>query len=231
MRNEAEFDKFADEYHQQHTANISITGESPAYFSEYKIRELRCLVTERNSSSSEIFDFGSGVGNSIEFFRKHFSESRLTCGDISTRSIEISKTRFPDAADYLHIENDTIPCDDSSFDVVFSACVFHHIPEQDHARWLEEIWRITRPGGMLMIFEHNPFNPLTVRAVNTCPFDENAQLIAAAKFKRSMSAMWRNVEIRYHVFFPRALSALRPLETLMKWLPLGAQYSIHARKC
>jgi hypothetical protein len=34
---EAEFDKFADEYYAKHAASISASGEGPEYFAEYKI--------------------------------------------------------------------------------------------------------------------------------------------------------------------------------------------------
>ena len=61
------------------------------------------------------------------------------------------------------IENNRIPAEADSFDVVFSACVFHHIPHGEHLNWLQELHRITRPGGLIAIFEHNPLNPLTVR--------------------------------------------------------------------
>ena len=36
----AEFDKFADEYHNLHQENIRITEENPEYFAEYKICDL-----------------------------------------------------------------------------------------------------------------------------------------------------------------------------------------------
>jgi hypothetical protein len=32
------------------------------------------------------------------------------------------------------------------------------------------------------------------------------------------------------VFFPRALSLLRPMEDALSWLPFGAQYAVPARK-
>jgi hypothetical protein len=83
----------------------------------------------------------------------------------------------------------------------------------------------------LAIFEHNPLNPLTVRAVNTCPFDANARLIRAKALRRSLQmAGWRDPAIRYHLFFPRLLAALRPLEPLLTWLPIGAQFSVVARR-
>ena len=31
----AEFDKFADEYYELHSANIRLSGESPDFFAEY----------------------------------------------------------------------------------------------------------------------------------------------------------------------------------------------------
>jgi hypothetical protein len=95
----------------------------------------------------------------------------------------------------------------------------------------EEIRRVVKPGGVVMIYEHNPLNLLTVRAVRTCPFDENAILISARTLiARLTSAGFREVEVKYRVFFPKALSALRPLEAWLVKLPLGAQYYVQARK-
>jgi hypothetical protein len=70
----------------------------------------------------------------------------------------------------------------------FSACVFHHIPHGEHWGWLRELYRVVRPGGLLSVFEHNPLNPLTLHAVNTCPFDLNARLIQAGQLARQCRA-------------------------------------------
>jgi len=229
--NEVEFDKYSDEYEAQHKANIAVTGEDPSYFAEYKIRELKSFALRSGILAKTILDFGSGIGNSIPFFRQHFSSAALTCADVSSRSIALSQGRFPGPERYVKVGKDTIPIGGDTFDAVFSACVFHHIPHEEHGLWLRELLRVTRPGGMAVIFEHNPWNPLTVRAVNTCPFDENARLITSAKLRKAMeSAGWREARVRYFVFFPRALAALRVLESSLAWLPLGAQYAVCARK-
>jgi hypothetical protein len=69
-----------------------------------------------------------------------------------------------------------------------------------------------------------------VKAVNTCEFDANAKLIPALEMKsRCRDAGFSNVEVRYRIFFPRALAALRPLEKYMTRIPLGAQYAVYAR--
>jgi SAM-dependent methyltransferase len=228
---EAEFDRFADEYERQHRRNIAVTGESPEFFSEYKIRQLATFVPNLLAAPTSILDFGSGIGNSIPFFRKHFPNALLTCADASSRSIELSRKRFPGQERFVLVEGDEIPLDTNSFDVVFSACVFHHIAQEEHRHWLAQMLRVARPGGLLVIFEHNPFNPLTVRAVNTCPFDQNAKLIPASALIRSIKhSGWVRSELCYHLFFPRALALLRPIEKHLSWCPLGAQYSTRAHK-
>jgi SAM-dependent methyltransferase len=227
----AEFDRFADAYYDQHRENIAVTGESPEYFAEYKIRQLRQIVERDEIAVSRICDFGSGIGNSIPFFRKYFPAAALTSSDVSERSLTLSQQRYPGDATCVLIENGRIPCDADAFDLVFSACVFHHIPHDEHVMWLRELYRVTRRGGLCAVFEHNPLNPLTVHAVNTCPFDENARLIFARDFaKRLNAAGWMPAQVQYNLFFPRGLARLRPLEAWLGWLPLGAQYVAFARK-
>ena len=226
----AEFDRFADEYYDQHRKNIAITGEGPEYFAEYKIKALKEIVEHSAIAGSRICDFGSGMGNSIPYFKKHFPNAVLTSTDVSERSLMLSKVRFQ-TQNYLLIENDRVPAEDESFDVTFSACVFHHIPHDEHIMWLRELYQITRRAGLIAIFEHNPLNPLTVQAVNTCPFDENAELIFARDLKARLSAAgWASPVTQYNLFFPRGLALLRRLEPKLSWLPLGAQYVAFARK-
>jgi SAM-dependent methyltransferase len=229
-RMKAEFDLLADEYSVMHKDNVAITGESPEYFSEYKIADLAKWLDRLNQPSLKVLDFGSGIGNSMPYFRKYFSSSEISCADVSARSIEIAQSRYPGSENYVLIEK-SIPVPSVSQDVVFSACVFHHIPHEEHIDWLTELLRITKPGGILAIYEHNPFNPLTVRAVNTCPLDVNAKLIRGSTMRdRTIAAGWELARIDYKLFFPAALSVLRPMERHLEWLALGAQYRMIAKK-
>jgi ubiquinone/menaquinone biosynthesis C-methylase UbiE len=225
----AEFDLLADEYHEQHKSNIAITGESPEYFAEYKVADLAKHIEALGLEARHLLDFGSGIGNSLPFLRKYFPEANLSCADVSSRSMEIARQRFPGPGSYLLIDR-KIPLADRSQDIVFSACVFHHIPHEEHVHWLAELLRVTRPGGVLAIYEHNPLNPLTVRAVNTCPLDVNAKLITARTMcRRARNSGWSQARSEFKVFFPSSLEFLRPMEQHMGWLPLGGQYRIIAR--
>jgi len=230
----SEFDKFADAYESLHSNNISLSGETPDYFAEYKVKDLVAEYPTSEDSIKDtltILDFGAGIGNSVPFFRKHLPHSQLTCLDVSTKSLEIGQNRFPGQAQFVHFNGAEMPFADESYRIAFASCVFHHINHQEHLPLLIEIRRILGPNGMALIYEHNPYNPLTAHAVNTCAFDINARLITASMLRRSMiSAGFSKVHIRYRVFFPHILRIFRPLEDWMKWLPLGAQYYVVAQR-
>jgi SAM-dependent methyltransferase len=226
---QTEFDLLADDYYRDHSANIAITGEDPEYFSRYKVKDFAELFKDKQTPVS-ILDFGSGIGNSIPYFREFLPRARLVCGDVSARSMEISKQRYPGNEKYIEI-GDSISAKNDEFNSIFTACVFHHIAHSDHRRWLGELYRVAVPGGVLAIYEHNPLNPLTVRAVSACPIDVNARLIRAGTLKRILiDSGWREVNIEYKVFFPSALKRLRVFESRMKKIFLGAQYRVTAIK-
>ncbi len=225
---EAEFDRFAAEYREQHAASIRLSGETPEYFAEYKIRDVAEAIA---GTPRRILDFGGGVGNSLPYMRRYFPTSEITILDPSAASLDIAAKRFPGQATFQHFDGTTIPFADGAFDLVFTACVFHHIPAAEHVGLLREIGRVLAPGGSFFLFEHNPLNPLTLHAVRNCAFDENAVLIGAGEMReRFAAAGFFRSETRFRLFFPRFLAKLRPLERYLTGLPLGAQYFIRAAK-
>jgi ubiquinone/menaquinone biosynthesis C-methylase UbiE len=226
---EAEFDKVASQYRSMHAANIKVTGEDPEYFAEYKVADLASELAHR-VAAPRVLDFGAGIGYSVPFFKRHLPGSRVTCLDVSRKSLELGEQAHGRDAEFAYYDGKTIPYEDATFDVALASCVFHHIDHAEHAAQLREIRRVLKPDGMLCVFEHNPLNPLTRHAVNTCPFDENAVLIGAAAMRRRVrDAGFRVARVKYRIFFPHFLRTLRPLERKLTWLPLGAQYYVLAR--
>jgi ubiquinone/menaquinone biosynthesis C-methylase UbiE len=228
---EVEFDKFAEEYRDLHAANIRLSGEDPEYFAEYKVADIAAELERDRTVARTALDFGAGVGYSVPFFARHLPAARVTCLDVSRKSLELGAARHGAAAEFRHFDGRRIPYADGSFDVALASCVFHHIPHDEHVALLAEIRRVLAPGGRLFVFEHNPLNPLTRHAVNTCVFDEHAKLILAPTMRRRVrDAGFAAADVRYRIFFPHALRRLRPLEAKLTWLPLGAQYYVAARK-
>ena len=90
--------------------------------------------------------------------------------------------------------------------------------------------RVTRPGGIVVIAEHNPLNPLTRYVVGRCEFDGDAVLLSRRETDRTLrSAGLSEFECRYILFFPWRGSGLRRLELSLGRVPLGAQYLVTAK--
>ena len=222
----AEFDKYAQDYLATHERNVRISGETPEYFARYKIDEVRRLWTQaRLPEPRAILDFGAGVGNSLPHLARCFPEAKLTALDVSAESLEVARSRFPDVAAFICQDDAEIPAPEGGFDLIFSSCVFHHIDAAEHVRTFEALRRLLAPAGRMVIFEHNPLNPVTRHIVAGCEFDEDAVLIPAGEFRaRQQAGGFAKVHVRYTGFFPGPLRALRPLERFMTGLPIGAQY-------
>jgi SAM-dependent methyltransferase len=227
----AEFDKFAEEYLATHRTNLAVTGEGPDFFARYKVVETARRLRGLRLSPRRVLDFGCGIGNSAPHLREAFPAARITGVDVSEKSLAVARSRFPDAAEFVGLAADGAPPKaEGGYDLIFSACVFHHIEAEEHVGIFRRLRERLAPGGAMVIFEHNPVNPVSRYIVATCPFDENAVLIPAGELaKRQRQAGFGRVSAAFTGFFPGPLAALRPLEPMLAWAPVGAQYYTLAR--
>jgi SAM-dependent methyltransferase len=225
-----EFDRYAESYQRMHAENIRISGEAPDYFARYKAEHAGRLAAGR-LPVNRVLDFGCGIGNATSFLQQCFSGCEVTGTDVSPASLEIAKSRTGPDARFVAVEGDALPFGDRHFGLVFVSCVFHHLEAERHGAALHEIRRVLAPDGVLAIYEHNPWNPLTVRAVESCEFDELAVLIPASRMKMTVTAAgFGRARTQFIVFYPGFLHFMRWSESMLSWLPLGAQYCVSARR-
>ena len=124
-----------------------------------------------------------------------------------------------------------IYCDKHGYDLIFSSGVFHHIPHQEHGSIINHLSRLLNQNGKIVIWEHNPINPITLKIVKECPFDKDAVLIRSNKLRQHLeAASLEKVQIIYTTFFPKILSRLNAFDSFLSWLPLGGQYLAIAEK-
>ena len=71
-KREVEFDLLADDYRNLHMASLTITGESPEYFSEYKVADVAELLRRLRAPRMKILDFGCGIGNALPTLKSIF---------------------------------------------------------------------------------------------------------------------------------------------------------------
>jgi 2-polyprenyl-3-methyl-5-hydroxy-6-metoxy-1,4-benzoquinol methylase len=216
-----DFDEYAHNYREILRSGLRISGEKDDYFDRYKLNCLRRWACKPDQAG-EILDFGCGIGKLTELIGQAYPQSIVFGYDISPESIHVARKRS------AHLKNvlfETQIPNGTSYDLIIAANVFHHIGEKDRAEILLKLRALLKPEGMIIIFEHNPFNPLTLYIVKTCPLDKGAALITLGRFIRLARECQLQVQKkRYIVFFPRFLRYFRKFEASLGFLPLGAQY-------
>jgi SAM-dependent methyltransferase len=218
----SEFDAHAGSYEADHRASIEASGEDPAYFHDYK---LACLQRRGFDTNGPLLDFGCGIGNLTERFVRTFHE--VHAYDPSTKSLAIAKARAPAAT--FHGEPATLPRD--HFKTAVLSGVLHHVQPSARIDLLRTVRSLLRPNGRIVVFEHNPLNPVTRRAVAACAFDDDAILLWPWEAREVLvGAGFRDLSLDYIVFFPKALSFLRPLEPKLRGVVLGAQQMLVASR-
>ncbi|MCL2225505.1 MAG: class I SAM-dependent methyltransferase [Defluviitaleaceae bacterium] len=227
----AEFDKLANSYDNWHGELIKGSGFGREYFLEYKVKEVARVLARQNFTPKNILDFGCGVGDVEPYLQRYFPDANIFGVDISAESIETAKRNA--AANGCEKINfaplvETIPFD-TTFDLVFVAGVFHHIPRTEHQQIISMIKTQLTQNAKIFIFELNPYNPATrhVFAKYEKPVDRNANLLPPAHIKNILrTAGFCTSRSIYTIFFPHALRIFLPMEKYLSRVPLGAHYYI-----
>lgn len=222
-----DFDKHAEEYEKVLSEDLSKFGEESGYFAEYKIKLTRkYLKTEPIS----ILDFGCGIGRNIKYFREYFPDSKIFGCDISEKSLEIARKNNPDT-EFFKISDDKVNEYNDKFDLVFTSCVFHHIQPSLRYDSMNKIKDMLKKGNCFVIYEHNPFNPITRKIVRDCMWDADAILLKPKEVLTLTKDSGLIVRQRkYTLFFPSFLKIFRFLEKYIGFLPAGGQYYVIAEK-
>jgi SAM-dependent methyltransferase len=217
------FDSYDNSYADVVQSSIDFSGLPHSFFMSAKAAVIRDVVTAHfGARLPEALDVGCGVGALHPHVRGQFA--RLSGTDVSSRCIARARIDNP-GIDYRLGGGEALPYDAASFDFALAVCVMHHVPPAGWPTFMREMRRVVRPGGLVGIIEHNPFNPLTRRAVARCEFDRDAVLLRAATVESLMDeAGLREAGTRHFLFLPSAGPLARRLERHVAWLPLGGQY-------
>jgi 2-polyprenyl-3-methyl-5-hydroxy-6-metoxy-1,4-benzoquinol methylase len=221
----AEFDAVAGTYQSLVDESIGITGENSDYFAAYKANYVANHAAA-GGASGKILDYGCGVGLLARQLERHLPAMQVDGYDVSESSLE----RTDPGLRSQGIFTSRIEQLGRDYEIAVLANVLHHVKPSDRPEVILEATTHLSPGGRLVVFEHNPINPLTRWAVSRCPFDEGVVLLPSDEVRALCSTGLQLVRTDYIVFFPRWLALMRPLERFLGWCPAGAQHATVALK-
>lgn len=222
----AEFDEHSHNYKEQVNNSVNFSGLTVDFFTQGKADFFNNLLKDEKAHS--VLDIGCGIGDLHPYLAQ--KSRKITGIDVSSESIKIAKNTYKDNI-YSVYDGKTLPFDDDTFDAVLTVCVMHHVPPKQWQNFIHEMIRVTKKGGKIAVFEHNPFNPLTRIAVNRCPFDKDAVLLRAKQVEKMFLSTKQIKPASSYIFFtPFKHVAFKKLDNLLSWLPLGAQYCTYGQK-
>jgi len=210
------FDNYVDNYKDYITKSLGNIENNLDYF---HIKKSEILKKELGYQPKKILDLGCGVGTMLGLMIDKFSGSSFYAYDESKKSMDYIKKIFPKINCLENLKTN------EKFDLIFLSSVVHHVKSTDRDAFFKNIYNLLNPNGVMFIFEHNPYNPITLKMVANCEFDADAELIK----KNDLINLCKknNFEIiksGYIHFFPSKLGFLFKLESYLKWFFLGAQY-------
>jgi len=224
------FDHYGQTYDEAMRKSIGFMGQSHEYFTAYKADGIVELLRQHVGPPPQlqVLDVGCGIGKTDRFLAERLGG--LTGVDVSTESILRARSDNPTVR-YESYDGRHLPFQDGAFDAGFCICVLHHVPPDERVPLLVEVSRVLKPGGLLMIFEHNPWNPLTRLSVARCDFDRDAQLLTRRESVRLLIQAGLSLVVRRYILFsPFRIPGFNRLERRMPSIPLGAQYVVAGRK-
>jgi len=138
---------------------LSVAGTSDtAWFEESGGRAVEALRHSlgRHGLALEgmdaILEFGCGCGRVVRHLRA--LPGRVHGSDWNGRAIDWCREALPFASFEVNRLAPPLPYADASFDLVYCLSVFTHLGEDLQRPWVEELRRVLKPGGHLLVTTH-----------------------------------------------------------------------------
>ncbi len=160
---QTDFDAVADAYDES----------LPDHVVKHYIDKRAAFVREHVPIGSKILDVGCGTGVLAE--RLLHEGYDVTGADPFTAMLEHMKARDP-RLKTVHAPGQSLPFEDGAFDFTYCVAVMHHVAEpKDVHDTLVEMCRVTKPGGHVLVWDHNPRNPYWPILMKRVPQDTGAE--------------------------------------------------------
>ncbi len=160
---QTDFDAVADAYDES----------LPVHVVAHYIDKRVAFIREHIPSGSKILDVGCGTGVLANHLLKEGYD--VTGADPFAAMLEHVHAR-DSRLKTVHASGQNLPFDDGTFDFTYCVAVMHHIADPSDVRdTLIEMCRVTKPGGLVLVWDHNPRNPYWPILMKRVPQDTGAE--------------------------------------------------------
>lgn len=194
------YESFQINYRKYYTDSIGTANKLIEYFKKYT-----------DLKNKNILDWGCGPGRIIRHFPELINNGCVFYGtDYNKKSIEWCRKNLPGISFNINSLQAKLPYENESMDIIYGISIFTHLSEQMHYDWYNELYRILKPEGiMLLTTQGNNFKvKLTKEEIKNF---NNHQLIVRGMVKEGhrtysafqpagfMKELFKNVTVLEHL--------------------------------
>ena len=131
----------------------------------FKEKVLRSVPVE---NAQIVADIGCGTGVFLKIAKQKYPSVQFIGLDPDRPALEIAKKRLARAGLNVELKEafaESLPLSDRSIDVCFSTLAFHHMPDSSKQKAVEEIHRILKPGGRVVIADFGASESIWMRRI------------------------------------------------------------------
>jgi SAM-dependent methyltransferase len=167
-------------------------GVFPTHVQEHYLQR-RVRYIRKHAPAARAVDVGAGTGILAE--RLADTGMEVVALDPFPGMLEQLRRRRPGMQTVVG-HGEAIPLPDDSVDLAYSVAVMHHIADPGKVRGtLAEMVRVTRPGGRILVWDHNPRNPYWPILMNRVPQDVGSErLVPMEELLEGLAAAGARVE-------------------------------------
>lgn len=210
---EDNFDKIADEYDEALPEHVM------AHYLDKRSAYLLDLCP-----SGRVLDVGCGTGVLAGRLAERGLE--VTGLDPSQGMLSVMEREHP-AVSRVRADGGSIPFADGDFDMAITVAALHHVAHPDAVhRTLVEMMRVVRPGGHVVVWDHNPRNPYWKILMAKVPQDDGSErLVPEDEIVRGLQAGGGRIVSTQQLGFvpdfvpPWLLGVVRAVERVVERVP------------
>lgn len=152
---------------------------------------------EKKGKRLNLLDVGCNDGELEELIANKFNT--IVGIDVILNKINKAKAKIIPNCKFLVMSGLSMKFEKNTFDAVIIVNILHHVPDTLHVKVLKESYRVLKNEGCLLIFEHNPHNPLVYLRFNyLSKIDKGCKMITPKNLsKNCRMAGFRNNVTKY----------------------------------
>lgn len=141
----------------------------PAHVVDHYLRKRSRFVLDCSPPPGRLLDVGCGTGALAA--RLVGLGYRVAGLDPSQGMLDVMKERAPEV-EAVNASATEMPFEEGAFDLSLSVATMHHIADREAVRRaLQEMVRVVKPGGRVIVWDHNPRNPYWPHLMKRVPQD------------------------------------------------------------